>query len=244
MEKFHDFLNHALKDEEKVYYYVDFTKLMVETANNYLESLNQNYKKGKMLILGGNSNLESLILQQSENENNSRRLYENYKNLIIEEPNESVNWFEYMENYFKSDCANDDMGVFERCDFILGSRILEHISFREMDYFIYLLRKVSKQNAKLIFTVPNMDLCSDEIKKLTSNLDNIDSFKLFRLNIEIFNEFQGSNKCYDLHKIWFNENLVKYFFEREKYFNIEYMKNIYLDTDLIPKYILFIASVR
>ena len=105
-------------------------------------------------------------------------------------------------------------------------RILEHIPFTKVDYFIYLISRVIKKKGIVDIIVPDINkLSSLTLEKLQTANDNDFRFWHTLLTTEIVNE------PFDPHASIWNPTLLKYFWELEKRFKLVELEENYLFDD-------------
>ena len=122
-------------------------------------------------------------------------------------------------------------------DTIIASRVLEHIEARKIDWYICCLYSILHKSGKLIIVVPDMSKVSEELDNEFSK-PNKDLFKINRLHFELFSE---GPSIWDRHACWMSPNSIKYYLEMEGLFTVESMKNIRLDSNIVPDEIEVIA---
>lgn len=149
-------------------------------------------------------------------------------NILINEGNMSIEiWCDQYKN-----C--DD---FRPVDLVIMSRVLEHFSIRDIDYYLYQLYTVMTKGAKLICVTPDMSAVVDELT-IEFQKDHPDFFKIKRLTFELFNE---GPHVFDRHALWVSEESIRYFLEMENLFKVESVKKVGIDTDIVPEQIEVIA---
>ncbi len=102
-------------------------------------------------------------------------------------------------------------------DIVIFTRIVEHLTADGYLYFLHLLKSIITKNSKILVTYPDMDVITNEIRKISSK-KNIDLYQYNLWNIELFNSF--SSNVYDYHKIYTNQKIIKYLSEYENLYKV------------------------
>lgn len=111
--------------------------------------------------------------------------------------------FKFLETYPK------------KFDFITIYRLFEHIPYRDIIYFIYLLSGVIKDNGILDIIVPNYNLLAERLLRLDIDDKDFDS-KYLLLNMELVAEPDSP------HCVVVNPRIMKKFVELEGYFKTSF----------------------
>jgi predicted SAM-dependent methyltransferase len=127
---------------------------------------------------------------------------------------------------------------FRRYSNVFASRVIEHIPIRNLDWYIFNIYQVMQKDGKFIIIVPNMTEVCKELEK-EWNSDNIDLFRINRLNHELFSE--GPN-VWDRHCLFTNEKSIKYMFEKEGLFKLDTCTRIKLDSNIVPDELHFVFT--
>jgi len=96
-------------------------------------------------------------------------------------------------------------------------RFLEHVSFTQVLYFIYLISTVTPQGATVDIIVPNYDILAERILQESSMSAKMGNFEAW--NIELTTELLNEPSCPHA-SIW-TPHRAKYFWELEKRFVVE-----------------------
>jgi len=125
-------------------------------------------------------------------------------------------------------------------DLVFMCRVLEHFPIRPLDYYLYQIYTIMNRGGRLICVTPDMpavaNLIETELRK-----EAPDSFKIKRLNFEMFNE---GPHIFDRHALWASEKSLRYFLEREKLFRVESTRRVGMDSELAPDQIEVVAVRR
>ena len=216
--------------------YIDFTyKLLAQSLIN----------DNKILLLAPHCSMDEFFLEHtnerladvSSDSTTDIIRFETERGAYIDVLDSNFDFFDILDGMIKETTSDFK---YSRYDIIIASRILEHIEFRKLDWFIALLSYNMKPNGLLHVIVPDMSKAAEEIFQLMEQ-PVIDSFKLQRLNFEIFNE---GSKAWDRHATWTDRATIKYYLEREGLFKVEAMQSIYLDgsKDVVSPNIHVIAK--
>ena len=191
---------------------------------NYVEytvkTIEEQLKPGGIaLIIGAGFNPKSQHLPIKEI---------NFDNILVNDGGESIEtWCDKYKN-------SED---FRPVDLVVMSRVLEHFSVRDFDYYLYQLYTIMTEDAKLICVTPDMPAVVDELKGEFQK-DYPDFFRIKRLTFELFNE---GPHVFDRHALWTSEESVRYFLEMENLFKVESISRVGIDTDIVPNQIEVVA---
>jgi len=125
-------------------------------------------------------------------------------------------------------------------DCIILSRVLEHIPVREIDWHVYQLYTIIKDDSDLIVIVPDMPavckMMTEEDEKETPN-----EFLMERLTYELLSE---GPHVFDRHAFWSSLNSVKRLLEKEKLFSVnkDDCGMIEIDSTIVPPELLIFAK--
>ena len=133
---------------------------------------------------------------------------------VIEQ--EYDDWIQTINQIFY--CQEDAISFMERTrisfDKICIYRFLEHISFTQVQYFIYLLSTITKPGAWLDIIVPNYEILSQMILDEFTTSENFESDNIL-LTTELLNEPSCPHAS-----IWTSAR-ARHFFELEGRFRVE-----------------------
>lgn len=125
--------------------------------------------------------------------------------------------------------CNEDINLFMEktvlnFDHVAIYRYLEHVSFTQIDYFIYLVSTITNKDATVDIIVPNYKILAQMILDEDTNIiknkfGKYDDFEGW--NIELTTELLNEAGCPHT-SIWTPTRAIK-FWEREKRFKIAYM---------------------
>jgi len=125
--------------------------------------------------------------------------------------------------------------IINNFDLITIYRFLEHVSFTQVEYFIYLLSTVTQPGAKVDVIVPNYKILAEKILNDDDPLDENFAAKNILLTTELLNEPSCPHAS-----IW-TPSRARYFFELEKRFLITSISSTYV-FDGRDIYLRFIAE--
>jgi len=129
---------------------------------------------------------------------------------------------------------------FERFDFVILSRVLEHFPQRSLDWYLYNIYTTMEDGGTLICVVPDMKACADalsnEFKKKKPNM-----FLVNRLTYELLSE--GDN-VWDRHATWTCKDSIKKYLEMEGLFKVKEINKIRIDSNIVPHELEVIARRR
>lgn len=118
---------------------------------------------------------------------------------------------EYYCNMDMFDYLNKTLQTFDQ---VCMYRVLEHISFTQVEYFIYLLSTVMKAGSHVDIVVPDIRKLSQLVIEKLHPQDPDFRYWYTLLTTEIVNE------VYDPHKSIWSAEMIKYFWELEKRFKV------------------------
>jgi len=130
---------------------------------------------------------------------------------------------------------------FRMVDAIILSRVLEHIPVREIDWHIYQLYSILKDEySDMFIIVPDMPaVCKAMIEE--DEKDNPNEFLLERLTYELLSE---GPHVFDRHAFWSSRKSVKRLLEKEALFTVDEseIKEIKIDSTIVPPELLIRAQ--
>ena len=127
-------------------------------------------------------------------------------------------------------------------DTVILSRVLEHFPIRQLDWYLYNIYTVMRENAKLICIVPDMPACANELEKeFDVQKDGIIPTNMFRVNRLTYELLSEGDHVWDRHASWTSANSVKYYLEMENLFKVEAIERIKIDSTIVPLELEFIA---
>ena len=128
---------------------------------------------------------------------------------------------------------------FRLFDFVVLSRVYEHFEVRNIDWYTYQLSTVMKKGARLACVVPDMPKVAEELEKCFDKDGKItDEFKFKRLNYELLSE---GPDILMRHSFWSSKASTKHYLEQEKLFKVESIKEVVIDSSIVPPELEFIA---
>ena len=193
----------------KVETYVDYTKRMVES----FESENKNYA-----IFGSGFNIQKFSTYSDFYVESGTSHFIKVDDKLLMFGGEII---DVIENFKNS-------SNFKQLDYIVLSRVFEHLPIRTVDYYLYLFSCVLNNDGKLILVVPDHDWFVEKLTK-EAKKENPNYFQMLRYNFAIFDE--GLTK-YDTHRIYCNRDTMRIFLTNENLFEIESIKDMFIDTTL------------
>jgi len=186
--------------------YIEYTESLLKFIS---ETEKRNEKMSNVLILGPgyNPHSEFLFLKNST---------------FI--PPEGEDIIKYIEEFRGSD-------KFRLFDYVIMSRVLEHLEIRNLDWYLFNIYTIMKNGSKLICTVPDMKYVSnfliDQFEKYKNKDSEFSESKIKRFNYELFSE--GKDIMFR-HSTWTDENSMKYYLESEGLFKVKETNNVIIDS--------------
>lgn len=132
-------------------------------------------------------------------------LLEGYVNIDLKVPKDT----KYMTH---------ELDIKDLCDHYLAnsiqeirlSYVLEHIDYYDVDELLWTFWKLLRPKGRLIITVPNIDTI---YTKLITRMIHKENYRV--ANLEIF-----GSKTDTIHRTFWNENILRWFLEGERFFQI------------------------
>jgi len=109
---------------------------------------------------------------------------------------------------------------------VIMSRVFEHLSMRDVDWYLYNIFKILEFAGQLILAVPDMDFHLEWLQNELAT-SHPDHFILHKIHTSLFNEGKDTK---DYHKIWTNEKMMRYLLLREGLFAISRLSRVTIDT--------------
>ena len=107
-------------------------------------------------------------------------------------------------------------------DYVICYRVLEHISFRELDFLLYLISKVCNNNAILDIIVPNHIELYKKLMYLDENFERLSPLEFMRTYITLTTEiYPHDGSPLDMHKSIWTPSLIRYYVELENHFQVQ-----------------------
>ena len=188
--------------------FVDYTKKLIYNFSNK----NPDGSPTRLLVVGSGFKLEG---------------YTNHIYIEKNDPEMDLNdWMMFRRNI--------DSEMF---DGVILSRVLEHFPVRHLDWYLYNLYTIMRQNAKLICIVPDMWETAKMLEDQFAS-QQPDLFKTNRLTYELLSE---GDHVWDRHATWTSERSIKYYLEMEDLFEVEKITKIEIDSTIVPRELEVIA---